>query len=210
MIANVYVDGFNLYYGRLKNTQNKWLDLERLCDQMLPNFQVKRIRYFTARVSAMPHNPDVARRQQVYLKALYTLPRVTVHFGHFLVNNTRMALTNPPARGPQTVEVIKTEEKGSDVNLATYLMADAFRSDADAFVVVSNDSDLKEPMRMVKHELHKVVGLLNPHDTPSQKLAQCRPDFVKQIRNGVVAVSQLPPRITDAYGNVIEKPHGWV
>jgi NYN domain len=48
------------------------------------------------------------------------------------------------------------------VNLATYLLVDAFRDDAQAFVVVSNDSDLTEPIRIVRHELGKVVGLLNP------------------------------------------------
>ncbi len=48
MRANVYVDGFNLYYGRLKGTKHKWLDLEKLCDRMLPNDSVQRIRYFTA------------------------------------------------------------------------------------------------------------------------------------------------------------------
>ena len=49
--------------------------------------------------------------------------------------------------------MIKTEEKCSDVNLATYLLADAFRADAGTFVVVSNDSDLMEPIRLVSQEL---------------------------------------------------------
>jgi hypothetical protein len=36
----------------------------------------------------------------------------------------------------------------------------AFRDDAAAFVVVSSDSDQTEPIRIVRHELGKVVGLL--------------------------------------------------
>jgi hypothetical protein len=58
-----------------------------------------------------------------YLRALRTLPKVSIHYGHFLESVTRMPKSNPP---PNTVEVIKREEKGSDVNLATYLLVDAF------------------------------------------------------------------------------------
>ncbi len=65
-------------------------------------------------------------RQQAYLRALYTLPKVEVHFGNFMVTETRMPLATPPVVGAKTVKVIKTEEKGSDVNLATYLLVDAF------------------------------------------------------------------------------------
>ena len=36
---------------------------------------------------------------------------------------------------------------------AQYLLADAFRADAGTFVVVSNDSDLMEPIRLVSQEL---------------------------------------------------------
>jgi hypothetical protein len=89
-------------------------------------------------------------------------------------------------------------------------VADAFRNDAEALVVVSNNSDLKEPMRLVKHDLGMAVGLLNPHDNQSQMLLQCRPDFTKQIRNGVVASSQFPASLTDTFGNVISKPQAWV
>jgi len=48
----VYVDGFNLYYGALRNTPYKWLDVARLCGLLLPNHDITRIAYFTARVSA--------------------------------------------------------------------------------------------------------------------------------------------------------------
>jgi hypothetical protein len=40
-----------------------------------------------------------------------------------------MPLANPPQRGARTVEIVKTEEKGSDVKLATYLLLDAFQRD---------------------------------------------------------------------------------
>ena len=80
-----------------------------------------RIRYFTAIVSARPNDPSAPDRQRAYLRALETMPHVSVHLGHFLTTHVRMALVAPRPRGPRIVEVIKTEEKGSDVNLATCL-----------------------------------------------------------------------------------------
>jgi hypothetical protein len=150
-----------------------------------------------------------AASRQAYLRALGTLPRVEVHYGSFLTKPTRMMLADPPAAGPRTVEVIKTEEKGSDVNLATYLLVDAFRDDAQAFAVVSNDSDLTEPIRIVRHELGKVVGLLNPQAVPSQRLLTCRPNFSKQIRAGVLGASQFPRQLVDSRGSVIRRPADW-
>jgi hypothetical protein len=59
MLTNVYVDGFNLYYGRLKDTPYKWLDLGALCQALLPPNKIQRICYFTAKISAQadPHQP---------------------------------------------------------------------------------------------------------------------------------------------------------
>jgi hypothetical protein len=210
MITNVYVDGFNLYYGCLRGRPGKWLDLERLFAQLLPGHDINRIRYFTARVSDRVTDPGVAGRQHTYLRALGTLPSVEVHLGHFMVKETRMPLADPPPPpAAQTVAVLRTEEKGSDVNLATYLVHDAHRDDANIFVVVSNDSDLTEPLRIVRHELGKTIGLLNPHKVPSKKLASCAPDFVQSIRQGVIMSSQFPDRLTALNGSMIRKPATW-
>jgi NYN domain len=73
-----------------------------------------------------------------------------------------MALANPQPGQPRTVEVIKTEEKGSDVNLATYLLLDGFDGDYELAVVISNDSDLLMPVAVVRHRLGLTVGILNP------------------------------------------------
>ncbi len=35
MAANVYIDWFNLYYGAINGTSNKWLDHEVLCHRLL-------------------------------------------------------------------------------------------------------------------------------------------------------------------------------
>lgn len=130
--TNVYIDGFNLYYGCLKGTPYKWLDLDALCRRLLPRHELGRIRYFTAIVAARPPDSSGPVRQRTYLRALATMPHLSIHLGRFLTSHVRMPLVAPPVRGPRTVEVIKTEEKGSDVNLATYLLADAFRQECEA------------------------------------------------------------------------------
>lgn len=87
-------------------------------------------------------------------------------------------------------------------NLATYLLADAFRADADTFVVISNDSDLMEPIRLVSQELGYRVGIVNPHQVISRALQRTQPSFTKQIRRGVLAASQFPEKLSDAHGTI--------
>ena len=142
MKTNVYIDGFNLYYG--------WLDVSKLCSLLLPYHQINRIRYFTARVTSRPDDPLQPQRQENYLRALRTIPNLSIHFGHFLSSTVRMPLAHPPVNGPRTVEVIKTEGKGSDVNIATYMLVDAFNKDCEMSVLLSNDSDLKTPIEFVR------------------------------------------------------------
>ncbi len=88
MDTHVYIDGFNLYYGLLKGTPYKWLDLERRCDQLLPRNTITKIHYFTAQVDARPQDPDQPTRQFAYLQALRSLARVEVHLGTFIVRTS--------------------------------------------------------------------------------------------------------------------------
>jgi hypothetical protein len=161
--TNVYVDGFNLYYGCLKGTPYKWLNLAELCRVPLPpHYQVNRIRYFTAHIRPRPTDPQQLDRQLAYLRALATLPNLSVHLGQFLESYIFMPLAVPPASGSPFVRVLKTEEKGSDVNLATYLLVDAYEHDFSAAVVITDDSDLAEPINMVRKRLGCHVTVLSP------------------------------------------------
>ena len=91
MQTNVYIDGFNLYYGALRdNPPLKWLDVSAMCRRLLPNDQMNRIRYFTARVGALPHDQQAPARQDVYLRALTTIPNLTIHYGWFARRSTRL------------------------------------------------------------------------------------------------------------------------
>lgn len=58
----VYVDAFNLYYGSVKGTPYKWLDISSLCRILLPRHSIARIKYFTALVDPRPDDPDQPTR----------------------------------------------------------------------------------------------------------------------------------------------------
>ena len=118
MKAYIYIDGFNLYYRAVKGTPYKWLNLARLCQIMLPRDDNVKIKYFTARISSRPDDPDQPNRQLIYLRALRTIPNLEIVFGSFLQSRPRMPLASDPTT---LVRVVKTEEKGSDVNIATHL-----------------------------------------------------------------------------------------
>jgi hypothetical protein len=156
---------------------------------------------------ARPGDSRKPQRQQAYLRALGTLPLVSIHLGHFLTSKVRMALANPTAKGPRTIEVIKTEEKGSDVNLATYLLLDGFRRDYEVAAVISNDSDLKEPIALTQTVLGLPVGVVNPHP-PQRRSRALQAAFFKQLRPSVLAACQLPPVLRDRTGQ-IHKPQTW-
>ncbi len=204
MKTNVYVDGFNLYYGAVKGTPYRWLNLAALCQCLLPGDQINRITYFTALVDPRPGDLDIRTRQETLWRALRTLPNLDIVLGSFLTHEVTLPLA-PPASG--FAKVLRTEEKGSDVNLATHLLIDGFRNDYELAVVVSNDSDLLLPIQYVTKELGKPVGMLNPHKHPSVAMLP-HVMFVKHIRKGVLAKSQFPETLTDSDG-VFSKPASW-
>lgn len=210
--ANVYVDGFNLYFGALRNTPHRWLDLEQLSHGLLrADYQLNRIRYFTARVKNRDGDPTVSDRQQAYLRAIDTLPSVTIHYGLFLTHSTSM----PRADGSGFAQVLKTEEKGSDVNLATWLVLDAVDDDFDTALVISNDTDLIEPIQEVRRRFPVTVGVAapvaRPGRHPNRDLVNAS-DFnvhITKKRQKLLRDSQFTSPLTDADGREIRKPATW-
>jgi uncharacterized LabA/DUF88 family protein len=206
--TGVYIDGFNFYYGAVKGTPYKWLDLEELCRQVLPRETVTRICYFTAHVNGSK-DPLAPQRQQTYLRALATLPTVEVHLGLFKSRPTTMPLHPLPVTGTKTVQVMKTEEKGSDVNLGCHSLLDALRGTVDTVVIISNDSDLLEPVRLIRNETPARIGVVNPHPhyKRSRTLVQ-HANFTKQLTETHLIKSQFPTSLADATGT-ITKPKEW-
>jgi hypothetical protein len=208
----IYIDGFNFYYGAVKNTKYKWLDFKQLFKLLLDkNNEIVSIKYFTAIVTGKI-DPDQPIRQKTFLRALQNhIPEISIYYGEFLSHNVMKPLAHliDKKHFGKTIKfanIIKTEEKGSDVNLALHLLNDAWHDRYDCAVVVSNDSDLSEALRLVKTERKKMVGLITPSSShPSRELMRYA-DFHKRIREGVLKQSQLPDPIP---GTTIRKPSPW-
>ena len=207
MRTYIYVDGFNLYYGVLRNTRWKWLDLPALFANVLkPHHDIVKVKYFTARVSGSPTDKSAPRRQNVYLHALQNYrPEVDVYYGQFMTHKIRAPLVEPIAN-QRVVEVFRTEEKGTDVNLAVHLLNDSWLDLYDCAVVVSNDSDLAEGMRLVKEHRNKKIGLVTPGRRHPSKQLRAHADFSRKVRPSALKLSQLPDRIP---GTSFSKPPEW-
>ncbi len=205
--VRVYVDGFNLYYRGLKGTPYKWLDPVALSQSLLDHDdQIDCLRYFTARVSPRAGDLDAPRRQELYLKALRTRPEVRIHFGRFLPKTK----TRPLVRDPTIfVEVHDTEEKGSDVNLASHLLHDGWLGLYDVALVLSQDSDLCEPLRLVRDELRKPVGIVwLDGNQPGQRFSKVT-SFIRHVTPSRLAAAQFPGRILGRDGRPVVKPPEW-
>ena len=211
-----YIDGFNLYYGALKGQPHRWLDLEAFCERYIKaGFELVAVKYFTAKVEDRPDKPGQRRDQREYLRALQTLPKVEIIYGHFLTRTATRLLEHLPKKrrkgdiGLRSVWI--QEEKGSDVNLASHLLADGFRARYDLAVVISNDSDLKMPVEIVRSELDAGVGIINPHEYRSWALSPRKlpaRSFYQRINPRHLRRSQLSLDLVDEEGP-ITCPDGW-
>ena len=211
MATNLYIDGFNLRYGlNSRWPEYHWLDLQSFSQSLLPHHNINKIRYFTARIWTSARDPGASARQGAYLRAIQTLPKVTIHYGHFISRNVSMPLSRPPTSGAQTVTVRRIDEKGTDVNLATYLLLDCFRNDCDEAVIISNDSDLATPIQVVRDEFNMRIGVINPQHRKfrSALLRNAASWTFQDINQRHFRDCQLPPTITDAAGT-FAKPARW-
>ena len=202
----LYIDGFNSYYGPCRLFGVRWVNPLAVAEHLLPNHEFVRVRYFSALVKSDLSGSNKVNRQRIYLRALKTLPNLEIQLGIFLQSVKTMP-KHPVSEPPETVNVLKTEEKGSDVNLATALLLDAFEDAMECAVVVSNDSDLLGPIQVVRSRFHKQVGIINPQKRPSRALMDSV-DFMRQIRRGVVENSLFPENLTDSTG-IFHKPPDW-
>jgi hypothetical protein len=213
----VYVDGFNLYYRALRGTSHKWLNLVELCQAAMPTgAEIVGVNYYTARVSGRV-DPEAPKRQHAYLRALETLPTVRIYYGNFLVSKKFAGLVQPPdlrppfalpsGAAPQVAYVWKTEEKGSDVNLGVHLVRDAALNAFEEAAVLTNDTDLVEPVRITTQEFDLPVTLLTPVARPAPSLTAVS-TYVRHI-GPYLGACQFPPRLQAANGRAISRPAGW-
>jgi len=228
----VYIDGFNLYYGAIKGTPYKWLDLVKLAENIIGgNPNIVLLRYFTAKVKPPSWDTDKAMRQQIYLDALCGVGKIKIHFGKFKQREKKGLLSKaisqkcgacgnavlfPSGTG---VSITAPEEKGSDVNLASYLLLDAAQDRFDMAWVISNDSDLSTPVRLAREEFSKKVGvvfysqMLSAQKASPQRMSRelffAAGNVHLYLHEKHLVKSLFPDEFVDASGRRHRKPKAW-
>jgi uncharacterized LabA/DUF88 family protein len=209
----IYIDGFALYKALLqhKYTQYKWLDLEELSRRLFPHRKVVQVKYFSAQLKPMTNNPGIGQRQQIFWRALETTG-VEIIEGKFSFVKQWLPLhpEQVDADGKVITTLVKRpEEKGTDVALASHLILDAIDQVADSYAIVTNDSDLVPPVKMLAKRGHDLalVSVAGPHYNKAFDGAGL--SAVRQIREGTLRAAQFPAAIVDSHGRTIRKPPSW-
>jgi epoxide hydrolase-like predicted phosphatase len=149
-------------------------------------------------------DPDRPNRQRIYLRALKTISNLEIIEGVFLRHKVSMKLAHEDGYAL----VIKNEEKGTDVNIASHLIHDAHHALFEKAVVIYNDSDLVTPIKIVTKEIGLPITIVSPFDRNSIQLKNVATD-VKHIRKGLLRVSQFPMKLNDAVGE-FSIPEKWI
>ena len=207
----VYIDGFNLYYRLRAVGSAKWLDLRRFTENILnlDRHEIKKIKYFTAKVKKNGQDPNNTIRQNAYLRAIRELPDVEIILGKFKMRKLRGVLCGSTGGTiGKVVTIEKYEEKTSDVNLAVHMVADGYENKYDCAVLISNDADLVPPLLYIKNELRKTVVVISPYKTVNADLRGSS-SFAKTIATGrIFKNSQLPETVGTPQGDV-HRPKKW-
>lgn len=230
--TRVYIDGYNLYYGCLKNTPFKWLDLLALFEQqILPAILVpgglgpsilepQSIKFFTAPIlEKAAKNADSMQSQEQYHAALrkHKPTRVEVICGYYSITEVHAKAVDVKdakkwPRDCKNVAVWKMEEKQTDVNIAIHALKDALLDQVDQVVIVTNDTDLAPALEMIRANTSTIIGLVVP-TTDGQRIPNA--DLVKHshwVKTHITASelqgAQLPTVVRHSKRSAV-KPVSW-
>ncbi len=159
MLPNVYIDGFNLYHREIKGTEFKWLNPRKRAEILIPQDSINQIHCFTARLNDRKGDSTPLQRQLIYLRAIETLPNFNVCFGI----SRGCTKIRQLKYGTKHVRIKDTEEKGSDVNLATRLLVYGFKEGYQQAVVIPNNADFSSAIRYIRDELGLLAVVVNPN-----------------------------------------------
>lgn len=232
---NAYVDGFNLYRGLLKDRPSlRWLDLRTFCASRWPDHELQKVYFFTSRAKERFPGDAAPRRQHAYIRALESTG-VEVVYGKFAKNIDWLRLNgelhreflDPNLEDPDgfiqeqvdraadfaAPDMIKANvwrfgEKGTDVNLASQLLFDAWTEGLEAALVVTGDSDLVKPIHMLTSSLIEVKTLV-PSITKPALMLRTASTYTETIHPSWLKACQLPEKIL-LRGSVLTKPEKWV
>jgi uncharacterized LabA/DUF88 family protein len=200
----VYIDGFNLYFG-LKSKGWKryyWLNLQQMALNLLkPGQTLAGVKYFTARITPSPRDPDQFRRQGVFLEAVETLPKTCIFYGHFLPKHQKCLNCG--------ATWTSHEEKMTDVHIAVELLRDGYEDLFDTALLISGDSDLAPPISTVLNQFpSKRIVVIYPPDRHSAKLNSVASASMT-LGRGVLQDSQFPDEVTKSNGFILRRPISW-
>jgi len=202
----IYIDGFNLYYGAVKDTPWKWLNIEKYFALLLPHDDIQTIKYFTAEIVGS-HKPN----QDVFIRALLTLDKIQVIYGLFKYKKVKCLVKNCTYKGEKMFHV--PEEKRTDVNIAVHMLDDVFNDRCDRLIIISGDSDLVPAIKTVKKIApnKKVIVYVPAKNEIRGAAIELRKssDRHKTLPNNLLSKAQFPDTFTDINGNVIQKPASW-
>lgn len=202
----IYIDGFNLYYGAVKGTLYKWLDIERYFRLTRHHDEIVQIYYFTALIDGRTSD-----NQKTYLRALATSPLIEIILGKFKYKNLFCRVKHCDFQGSKRFRV--SEEKRTDVNIALQMMDDAFNERCENFILVTGDSDLVPAVQRVKSFSpdKKIIVYIPSRNHRRSAATELRAvaDKHSDLPLLLLKRSQYPSRIPDGSGGYIEKPDSW-
>lgn len=149
-----YIDGFNFYFGLRQSRKSDsawgrfyWIDMVKLCESFLAEGQeLSKVIYFTA----SPLSKERNSRQSAFLNAnkLVNGSRFEVVRGKYMEKQITCPYCNS--------NITRPEEKKTDVNISTRMIADCVQNQTDKIVLISADSDLIPPLEFIQRQYPKV------------------------------------------------------
>ena len=191
-----FIDGFNLYHAITKLGRNelKWVNLRQLMEQFIdPNsHEIVAVYYFSAFAYWLP---GATKRHQAYIDALrfYGVTPVMGRFKEKELSCKRCGRA-----------WIAHEEKQSDVNIAVWMVREAYRDNYDEAFLVSQDSDLVPALEFIR-ELPKQrkIKIIGPPNRPHSKELSKLSTKLTKIKTVHLERCLLPAEIKDENGNLI-------
>ena len=231
--TRIYIDGYNLYYGCLKGTSYKWLDLLTLFERhILPSILLPGsvrsgaiellplgIKFFTAKIlEKAAKASDSVSSQARYHTALRKVHegRIELIEGYYSLIESKAKIVDAedPDKWPrdcQGILVWKLEEKQSDVNLALQAYHDAITEQVDQVVIVTNDTDIAPALQLIRAHTSVTIGLVIPtrnrERVPNTELANLAHWVRSHITDDELAAAQLPRVISGRRPTI--KPDSW-
>jgi len=235
-LFNAYVDGFNLEKGMLDGRPElRWLNVRKLCGSLLPQNQLGTCFYFTAAKKERFQGDREPLFHEVYLRAIASTG-VTVVRGYFrnhiralplAVREKRLVeLIDPPLapiilwermmrqafvraepQRPRAM-VLHTQEKRSDVSLASFLLRDGLSGNCQGALLLTNDGDFFHPLQILKSRGFEVLLAPTARRGRSVHLASVA-SGVLQISDSTLEEAQFSPQVHIGRGKVLSRPEGW-